>query len=352
MGVLTSKPLQRADTPFTSERKKHFEKLRRENVPRYLFRAWSSKSGGGPERVINSKTQVVPRLFLPANSYRAREFYALTEREALDMATRHYTYSYDVISGFSSWSASLHLVLCYAQSMVDRGFRDVHVSVMDTQDLDYEVLVWQCAHLLGSGQHEFLAYGPVQGRGYRAVRYSVLVLQGIYGLLPQLQDGSYRSQATLFQFGYGIRSQTFKKAIQPVTLEQLETAGRIARMFGPQIFPVLTALLCLVPRPWLRSRSGITFTLREQIKCSIERAGALHILKGLKPELWHKSGYVQAKDFPDVQQWIRLQRVLVEEYGLHEANIDTVVVFQGRCQRSLYHVEGAIENSTWALRTH
>jgi hypothetical protein len=152
-----------------------------------LFRAWSSRSGGGSSRTINSITEIVPRRFTPG-AKKSVDFYGIKEDLLHQLALQHFEHSGEVITGFSSWAASLHLVLCYAKSMDPRT--NPNVAVIDTHELDTEVLVWQCSHLLGKGYHEeYLAWGCIRGRGYKAVSLKELEALGIFDIFSVLRMG-------------------------------------------------------------------------------------------------------------------------------------------------------------------
>jgi len=194
------------------------------------------------------------------------------------MATLHFNNRRRIITGFSSWAASLHLVLCYARSLQEGGFEDVHVAVMDTQDLDNEVLIWHCPHLfdLPRGRHEYLAYGRIRGRGYKAVHSKDLVSKRLYTMFSHLNDGRYRYsiRPDHCQFGAPCRRITFEKEPQAMTQEQMEKAASIATLFGDLYLPVCTMLLCPEPRPQLMmpSRHMVCRQLSQQTRSLLNKA--------------------------------------------------------------------------------
>jgi hypothetical protein len=49
------------------------------------------------------------------------------------------------------------------------GKTGIHLAVMDTHKLEDEVLVWNVPHLIDRGNLEYLAFGVIRGKGYRAV---------------------------------------------------------------------------------------------------------------------------------------------------------------------------------------
>jgi hypothetical protein len=128
---------------------------------------------------VNTRYAVVPQIFMPRASSEAEQhlpcFYEIPEDVLYHMASDHYAICFNMATGFSSWAASLHLVLCYAKYLNGKYKTDTaHVAVIDTHNLEDEVLVWHVPHLLGYGNHEYLAFGRTRGKGYRAVRLADL----------------------------------------------------------------------------------------------------------------------------------------------------------------------------------
>ncbi|KAF2822829.1 hypothetical protein CC86DRAFT_469465 [Ophiobolus disseminans] len=163
-----------ATEPITGERKEYFEKLRNNHVPRYLFRAWTSDSGGGPNANINNSIAIVPHAFMPESGNNvSSSFYNTLESELCRMASMHYGGGHS-LSAFSSWAVSLALVLCYAKELSLKRER-THVAVMDTHELGPDVLVWHVPHLINAGNHECLAFGRIRGRAYQAVSFETWV---------------------------------------------------------------------------------------------------------------------------------------------------------------------------------
>ena len=83
-------------------------------------------------------------------------------------------------SEFSSWSASIVLVLCYCQWKASRGETGIHITIIDVYHLALLVAAWHVPQLLevlrhGSGYaylHEHLAHGRIAGRGCKALPLS------------------------------------------------------------------------------------------------------------------------------------------------------------------------------------
>ena len=175
-----------------------------------------------------------------------------------------------LVALLQGWS-SLHLVLCYAESKTSAGVEDVHIAVMDTKNLEEEVLVWQCSHLINKSNEEYLAFGRVAGRGYKVVKLADLKAHDLLKLFPQLQDGSWREGDISWQFGDNCRRAGLRAASKDVILEHLRHAEAVAVLFGSLSTPVITALLCLQPRPWLTNACEIESTLLNTFSECIER---------------------------------------------------------------------------------
>ncbi|KAJ4367718.1 hypothetical protein N0V86_009839 [Didymella sp. IMI 355093] len=244
---------------------------------------------------------------MPGRPTKDHGFYELTESALFDMASAHYEFKKIVVSGFSSWASSLHLVLCYAEHKASAGDGDVHIAVMDTQELEEEV------------NEEYLAYGRVAGRGYRAVKFADLKEHGLVELFPPLRDGSWHEGETTWQFGETCRARIFGDTPQAVADEDLKHAERVASLFGALFTPIFTALLSLRPRPWLAATLEMSSPILENLRGRIEKANCLMALAALKDGKWLLPEQVDTNGFPDVQQWIALLRAL----GQHDAALAT-----------------------------
>ncbi|EAT89359.1 hypothetical protein HBI56_026010 [Parastagonospora nodorum] len=302
-------------SPITGERKEELEALRKNNVPRYLFRAWHLGSGGAPGATLNTINTIMPHVFMPrAHPEYEKErpsFYQMPENQLHRMATGHYDGKTDVISGFSSWAASLHLVLCYAMFLKKRSHDEVHVAVMDTHDLSDEVLVWHVPHLIGEANHEYLAFGRIMGNGYHAVKFYDLEQHGILNLLPETRN------CLCERFGSSIRQTMFTRSAVDIGEADLDSFRVIGSLFGKLSFPVITALASLRPRhwracrkagghgPWWRDNKDIIAKFARELRMA-------HAPTGLREEPWLAFGMVDTKDFPDVEQWIDLMSMFAE----------------------------------------
>jgi hypothetical protein len=180
-------------------------------VPRFLFRAFTLCSGGGSSHAINTPDAIVPHTYMDAGL--VPSFYSVPEKRLWNLANKHFRNEPSGDSPCSSWTASLHLVLCYAHCLQvearDNG--GAYVAVVDTDKFRDELQVWHAPHLINVNNHEFLAHGRVQygdGDGYVAVSFLDLIQRGLHQVFPELVEhtttGSYPER-----FGHALRSSVF-----------------------------------------------------------------------------------------------------------------------------------------------
>lgn len=276
---------------------------RNENVPRFLFRAYHAGSGGGPTLSTNNVTSIIPHAFM--NNRQSRPFYNILEEHLCEMAYAHYDGGQEPLSGFSSWAASLHLVINYALSCGDDSF----IAAMDTHKLDQQVLVWHVPHLIPEGNHEYLAHGIISGRGYTAVSLQAILDHGFTNLYPEFSGQCYG-------FGEELRDWMFCQPPKSWSSTELNQIQIIARLFGELYEPVATALVCLRPQPWLNRDKGSdcrTPNVKElsHILINFDINTAQSWLRPRVPH-WCGRGAVDTTDFPDVRQWIDLLRAIAK----------------------------------------
>tara|TARA_R110002003_G_scaffold124_15_gene11323 strand:+ start:13982 stop:14791 length:810 start_codon:yes stop_codon:yes gene_type:complete len=214
---------------------------------------------------------------------------------------------------FSSWSASLHLVVVYANSMPIAD--DPHVAVIDTQQLerDGNVKVWQTSHLFrfqALSPHltnaEFLAHGRIAGSGYKAVGFAALRQRGLYSMVLGLEH--FVPEPCDFQFGFRLREQTFGTAEKAIEDCDILTARHIATLFGELRVPVAVALLCLRPRPNIDVNPSMRADLIARL---VNGLSITSLPDGFASEPWLCRGAVDTRcGFQDVEQWIELFRAL------------------------------------------
>ncbi|KAI4674531.1 uncharacterized protein J4E88_008267 [Alternaria novae-zelandiae] len=297
--------------PITGDRKAYFEDLRKNHIPQFLFRTWSSNSGGGSEHATNSVKEIIPHGFMKKAS--GSGFYDKPESELYKMVQDHYDTESVFTSEFSSWTGSLHLALCYAGSIEEEY--GPHVAIMDTHQLDGDVLVWHVPHLFKpDGLHEYLAHGPIRGIGYKAVSYKTLMSAGLAQIFPELLE------TDLDDWGMSLRDQMFNGPPIPLPKDNIEKSDEmkqiqsIANLYGHLYLPVATSLMCLRLRPWLGSRAEGEVALDKIANLFANTKPAKDISRGN----WLCEGVVLTEspmgphNFPDVRQWIKLLRAISE----------------------------------------
>ncbi|KAH7091588.1 hypothetical protein FB567DRAFT_589467 [Paraphoma chrysanthemicola] len=304
-----------SNIPMTEERIQHFEHHRVNFVPQYLFRAWSSKSGGGRPTTIKSEAEIIPAAFM--HGRKVPDFYTRSEAELYDIVDYHCGGGF-FLSEFSSWSASLHLVLVYATSMPVAD--DPHVAVMDTHQVgrDSGVRVWHTSQLFRFSyplsptlkNAEYLAHGQIRGNGYKAVPLQMLKECGMYELVLGLEKYNPISTPHFCEFGYSLRAQTFQIPIQSIADSDILMAKGIATLFGELSAPVAVALLCLRPRPTVESDPDLLSDLRITVLRGLGRT-TLRFPPGFELKPWLEADGVDTRGgFHDVKQWIQLFRIL------------------------------------------
>ncbi|KAF2653986.1 hypothetical protein K491DRAFT_779862 [Lophiostoma macrostomum CBS 122681] len=244
----------------------------------------------------------------------------MNESAILDMVDSHYHGDREPLSCFSSWAASIHLVLCNA-SYLKRymEYTNVHVAVMDTEQVDDEVLVWHVPQLIdlgrgsGAGVHEHLAYGPIRGNGYKAVPLENMV--HLADIIPDVDDARECSN-----WGFIRRAKLFDAEPEPVDDERFlarvkETAG----LFEGLALPVAIALINARRRPWTRDGETRRDPTQDELDIVLRALGSPEIPVDWIDMPWLRTpDMVNTREFPDVQQEIDFLRALVRhKLGKH-----------------------------------
>jgi hypothetical protein len=252
----------------------------------------------------------------------------MTEAAICEMATQHYRGAHKPLTGFSSWAASLHLVLCYAHNLSSKlplHAEWVYVAVMDREQLEDEVLVWHVPHLVEiNGHHEYLAYGRISGKGYKAVSLRALHERGLKEIHPELF--SNLSQDT---FGHTRRAEGFDWKMEgfPLLQEELRYIKKVAALYEELWLPVAVALICIVPRPWAPSRKNLgapkwktppSCRNLDDIMLGLGQPDLERERKWLEEPWLAKEGMITTTSFPDVEQWIQLLRALLKHSGVQQ----------------------------------
>ncbi|KAI0142561.1 hypothetical protein F4776DRAFT_676388 [Hypoxylon sp. NC0597] len=162
--------------PLTSSQTQILERYKK-NLPRFLFRGFHSRSGGGIPR-LNSAEGIIPHGFLGGQIPTSIHNIPNLKR----MIDGHLQGGH-VPSYFSSWAADLSAAVYYSQlaSNADTG----HIAIIDTSLLERHVEIYHVKALSAAGlasgtyAHEYLAYGPIAGRAYHCVKYTDIIKAGM-----------------------------------------------------------------------------------------------------------------------------------------------------------------------------
>ncbi|KAF3130826.1 hypothetical protein TWF569_011484 [Orbilia oligospora] len=224
------------------------------NIPRYLFRACSPTSGGGLKG-LNTINGVFPHAFVDTNGVRLPNGgnksihdipYQVTRRMAVGHLSGQRPARTDpTYSQFSSWAATLALVLQYGYSRASQGGL---ICVLDRYNLPKHTKVYHCPDMMKAGlcdspyDHEYLVHGPVEGPGFKAVTVQSLLDMGLYTEIPCVQPHSAR-------YWWGPIPQRDWESLFPAkefSQKQVKALRNIANEFGKDFaLPVLAALVTL-----------------------------------------------------------------------------------------------------------
>ena len=258
-------------------------------TPRFLFRAWSSVSGGNP--ALNTPQAITPKAFHKGVGKASIHNY--DRGELASLAEGHFNGAL-VDTPFSSWSGSLAFVLSLAL-----GQGDAWISVIDTKKLlEHNVILHTTAMgFMGAsfGDHyEFLAFGVITGPALVAVRSEQLLEAGATGIykgapFPYFQSLAFGGPTDVDNEPRGIR-------------ESLTVAQELGRHFGEDFaLPIAVYLISM------RHRSAADRT------CIVEELGALTI-----PNEWAEDATIMRDaastgGLQDTVRAILLLRTLVKE---------------------------------------
>ncbi|KAI1261941.1 hypothetical protein F5Y18DRAFT_440105 [Xylariaceae sp. FL1019] len=172
-------PATLAALGISESRWRRLERSSRFTEPRFLFRGFDRKSGGGYVG-LNTKAGVVPHAFLGGKL--PTTIYDIPNLKA--EIRGHLDNSPGIWSHFSSWAAYYWTADLFAY----RG-QNAHIAILDTRLLESHVRVYHvpdlgAAHLydMNTYPEEYLLYGPIRGPAYFCVEYKSLVAAGVRSL--------------------------------------------------------------------------------------------------------------------------------------------------------------------------
>jgi hypothetical protein len=260
--------------------------------------------------MINTTNAITPHSFMPGQP-EPLPFYENTESTLYRVAWTHCHGGHTPLSMFSSWAASLNFVLCYARRIEARGTK-AYVAIMDREILDTSVCIWHIPHIIPGSNLEYLAYGVIRGRGYKAVPLRDLEENGLMHIFRE-------TARAMDPWGVQLRRSMFQKAADELDWLEFECIATIAFLFGNMTVPMASALLCLRPRKGLTPDST-----SEELRNDSEKLKGMFVRLvqqlqqhnssfELGTEPWMMPNCVDSKDCPDVLQWINLLRMLTTD---------------------------------------
>ncbi|KAI1325211.1 hypothetical protein F5Y16DRAFT_423288 [Xylariaceae sp. FL0255] len=152
---------------------RQLEVYSRSTVPRFLFRGFTSYSGGGHDARLNSKDGVIPHGFL--NGKKPTNIYDILKLKA--MINGHINGDDALETEFSSWAANSLTAGEYADGQ--------SLAILDTSRMESHVRVYHVPALLRAGlsatlyPEEYLLYGPVRGPAFHHIRLQDAVKFGL-----------------------------------------------------------------------------------------------------------------------------------------------------------------------------
>ncbi|KAH6644362.1 hypothetical protein C7974DRAFT_439684 [Boeremia exigua] len=313
---------QHESTPMSPERVRYFETIRKTQVPRYLFRAFTSLSGGGQHLAINNEHEMVPHGLMDGKKL---EFYSRSEAELSVLAFSHLRSSTQPLTLCTSWAASMFSVLCYATYLAQK--HEAWIAVIDTHLVE-EVLVFNAAQLVGVADLEYQAYGCIKGPGYKAVRLEAIRDAGLCHVFPLLSSWappppSLDPQALLTEvFGFEFRDRLFHTLPRvPLMADEVEFAGLIGSLFSSLALPVGLALLCLRPRVWANAaykwNSEILTELHNALTRNVDSDVDLLLSQNTT---WPQPGLIIVGGCQDIYLWITLLHKMTQHTAQHSSS--------------------------------
>ncbi|KAI5919395.1 hypothetical protein F4810DRAFT_502759 [Camillea tinctor] len=160
--------------------------MSRRTLPRFLFRGFTSMSGGGSDSRLNSPKGIIPHVFLdldphtkkprlPTNIYDIQNLQGMIDDHLGNVATPTY---------FSSWAANFMTARSFIHHGVSR-----YLAILDTDRLESHVRVYHVPALRKATltyhdySEEYLIYGPVTGNGFHCVSWNMLKVTDTAGLI-------------------------------------------------------------------------------------------------------------------------------------------------------------------------
>ncbi|KAH9907713.1 hypothetical protein F4778DRAFT_797806 [Xylariomycetidae sp. FL2044] len=188
------------------------ESTSQKQLPRFLFRGFHSRSGGGDAR-LNTTSGITPHGFL-----KGKEPTTIYDIKNLrDMIVGHLGGA-RVPSEFSSWAACPTVSMGYAKNTPSSYLAIIDTTLVKSHVKAYHVPTLTKVYLAsGHYSHEYLVYGPIDGPAYHCVP-----AQSLYNV-------GYNSLA-----GHSYGVSVFDKSVYSDAAKRVATAKALAALFRPK----------------------------------------------------------------------------------------------------------------------
>ncbi|KAK5117880.1 hypothetical protein LTR85_008654 [Meristemomyces frigidus] len=162
-----------------------------QKTPRFLFRVWTSFSGGPRGSKLNTVEEIMPLAFLESGTSvnnAPASIYDMSQQQTKKMLADHLRYIIDspIPTAFSSSSQSLPFVLDHAKDYTVARDNNCHIGIIDTTRLDEKNVVLYAPTLnmiyvdnVSLPEHEYLVFGKISGPAYQAVPYRNMLENGL-----------------------------------------------------------------------------------------------------------------------------------------------------------------------------
>jgi hypothetical protein len=227
----------------------------KDNLPHYLFRAYSDESSGG-----NSPEGIISGAHLVGCGHESA--HKIPSTEAKDMLERHFLWDYKHPSEFISWTSSLLFALQHAiRKAYFRHEPNVCICILNTRKLE-QVSIYPATTLLkvygikdeGKLRHEYynaeyLAHDRIEdANSFGVVQLDVLIDCELFTLFPELDDEAGKKGA-LYNRVKQLRSVFFTRP-SSVTTSEVESLVDLGMCLGYEFaLPMAVAFLSLRLRP-------------------------------------------------------------------------------------------------------
>ncbi|THX16503.1 hypothetical protein D6D13_01288 [Aureobasidium pullulans] len=236
------------------------------NNPRYLFRVWSSNSGG--DSTLNTTSAVTPHAFAPDYNTGHNSIFEMKSKWFIKNLIGHFR-AQRIPSEFSSWTASPVFAIRVAFHFAERKRPNVHIAIVDTEKLKDTNMILSVlstepvfrshspdhVEMILDIEYEYLIHGVVDGEAYKAVALTALSECGLSDYFSGM-----RGDPAPYSNWIG-RHRIFKLPgpAMPLSPTEAKSLLNIAGLYGkPSHIPFFVALVCCKLRPGLLTKPDLS----------------------------------------------------------------------------------------------